>query len=244
VPGGTLIISRATQLFGHIKTRLEDLGFPNVDITGEEKDSLNSVINQKKPDLVLVGSAFYKAATPYMMGELLERFPKLNIAAVTVYDYPDAQAVWFIWRGVKSYLNLREGYEEFHQGLQEVRRGKFYISRNVRRLMSLFPEWPDTKDKISKRHMEILVFLCNGFIPKHIGDEMHITRRTVSNQLEKMYKIFHVKNREEMVALAWQLDLVSKNDMCFPDRKGKTGSMPEWAEVRRKINRRILQNED
>jgi DNA-binding NarL/FixJ family response regulator len=172
------------------------------------------------------------------MGELLEGFPKLNIAAVTVNDYPDAQAVWFIWRGVKSYLNLWEGHEEFHRGLQEVRQGKFYISKNVQCLMNLFPEWPDTKDKITKRQMEILVLLCNGFIPEHIGDTLHIDRRTVSNQLGKMYKIFHVKNREEMVGLAWQLDMVSKSDMCFLDRNATTGPMPEWAEVQQKINRR------
>jgi hypothetical protein len=50
VKGGTLIVSRAKNLFPQIKQRLLDLGFHNVDITAEEKDSLNSVINEKKPD--------------------------------------------------------------------------------------------------------------------------------------------------------------------------------------------------
>jgi DNA-binding NarL/FixJ family response regulator len=243
VKGGSLMVSRAKNLFPHIKRRLLDLGFPNVDITSEEKDSLNLVINEKKPDLVLVGSGFYQAATPYMMGELLGRFPKLNIAAVSVYEYPDVIAAWFIWHGVKSYLNLWEGYEEFHRGLQEVRKGKVYVSRNVRCLMDLFSEWPKVGDKATKRQMETLVLICNGFIPKQIGDAMHITRRTVSNHLKDLYQIFHVKNREEMVSLAWELDLVCKEDMRFIDRREKNKPLPEWAAARQKMNRRIMKDD-
>jgi DNA-binding NarL/FixJ family response regulator len=243
MPGGTLMISRAVKLFPRIEKRLEILGFTDVDITAEEKDSLNMIINEKKPRLVLVGSGFYQAGTPNMMGELLERFPGLNIAAVTVHDFPDALATWFIWHGVKSYLNLWEGYDEFHRGLEEVRQGKQYISPNIQRLLDLFPEWPDTKSKITKRQMEILVFLCNGYIPEHIGDEIHVTRRTVSNHLEGLYKTFHVKNREEMVARAWELDLVTKEDMRFIDRKEKAGPLPEWAVIRQKMNRRIMRND-
>jgi DNA-binding NarL/FixJ family response regulator len=232
------MVSRAEKLFPHIKKRLEDLGFPDVEVTGEEKDSLNRVINEKKPKLILVGSSFYQAGTPYMMGELLRNFPKLNIVALSVHDYPDTLATWFIWRGVKSYVNLFEGFEEFHQGLQDVRAGKPYISPNVRQLIDSFPEWPDTKSNVTKRQLEIVVLLCSGFIPEHIGDELHITRRTVTNHLKDLYKMFHVKNREGMVSLAWQLGLVTEKDMRFIDRKHGDVPLPEWAVRKQKMNRR------
>jgi DNA-binding NarL/FixJ family response regulator len=238
------MVSRAKKLFPHIKKRLVDLRFPDVEVTGEEKDSLNRVMNEKKPKLLLVGSGFYQAGTPYMMGELLCQFPKLNIAALSVHDYPDSLATWFIWHGVKSYFDLWEGFEEFHQGLQDVRHGKNYISPNVRHLIDLFPEWPDTKSKVTKRQMEIVVFLCCGFVPEHIGDEMHITRRTVTNHLKDLYKMFHVKNRAEMVAHAWKSGLVTEKDMRFIDRERTTQPLPEWAAVKQKINRRIYDYTD
>jgi DNA-binding NarL/FixJ family response regulator len=237
--GGTLVVSKAEKLFPEFKRWLEVLGFNGVDVTTEEKDSLNMVINEKKPKLVLVESDFYQAGTPFMMGELLQRFPNLNVAVVSVYDYPDTLATWFIWHGVKSYLNLWEGLEEFQHGLQEVRQGKAYISPNVRRLINLFSEWPKTRDKATKRQMEMVIFLCCGFIPEHIGDELHITRRTVSNHLKTLYETFHVKNREEMVGLAWALELVTKDDMRFIDRKGNFGPLPEWAAVKKKMDREI-----
>jgi DNA-binding NarL/FixJ family response regulator len=238
------MVSRAVVLFPQIQQRLIDLGFHNVEITGEEKDSLNSVITEKKPELILVGSGFYHAATPYMMGELLERFPNLNIAAVSVQEYPDTLASWFIWHGVKSYVNLWEGYDEFHHGLQKIKQGKTYISPNIQEQLDLFPEWPKTKHKLTKRQMEIIVFLCNGYIPEHIGNIMHITRRTVTTHLNELYQMFNVKNREEMVSLAWELDLVTKQDMRFVDRKNKARPLPEWAAVRQKLNRRLTNYAD
>ena len=234
------MVSRAVKLHPHIKRRLEELGFLNVDITSEEKDSLNFIINEKKPDLILIGAAFYQAATPYMTGELLERFPHLNIAALSVHDYPESLAAFFIWHGVKSYVSLWEGYEEFHKGLQDVRKGMIYIAPSCQRVMEQAGEWPKTKTKITKRFREILVFLCNGYIPEHIGDEMHITRRTVNTHLRDMYKMFHVRGREEMVALAWGLDLVTKDDLRFIDRRKTPESLPGWAAEGQAMNRKRL----
>jgi DNA-binding NarL/FixJ family response regulator len=241
MPGGTLIVSRAVNLFPCFKKGLEELGFNDVEATSEEKDSLNSVINELKPRLVLIESEFYHAGTPYMAGMILKNFPKLNIAAVSLGEFPDSLAVWFIWRGVKSYINVREGYEEFRYGLQEVQKGNYYISPGVRRMIDLFPEWPKTKNKVQRRQMETLMFLCCGFIPEHIGNSMHIDRRTVSRNLNDLYRIFHVKNREEMVAIAWGLGIVTGKDMCFHDRKrDESGPLPEWATAKLKMEQRMV----
>jgi DNA-binding CsgD family transcriptional regulator len=236
MPGGTLVVSRAKNLFPYYKRSLEEAGFKDAELTGEEKDSLNMVIAEKKPRLLLVGSGFYHAATPYMMGRLLELFPKLNIAAVSLGEFPDDIAVWFIWHGVKSYLDFWEGEKEFYSGLEEVRNGKPYISRNVRHLIDLFPSWPDVEDKATKRHLEVLVLLCKGLMIQEIGSLLHISRNCVTAHLKHMYKIFHVRNREEMVSMAWELGLVTSRD-CFYRRKKDNWPLPEWAAVKQKTSR-------
>jgi DNA-binding NarL/FixJ family response regulator len=235
--GGTLMISRAEKLFPHIKGRLEDLGFLNVDITGEEKDSLNRVINEKKPALVLMGSGFYKAGTPYMTGRLLKNFPKLNIAAINVGDFPDDLAIWFIWRGVKSYVNLLEGFEEFHQGLRDVRQGKPYIAPDVQRLMDDFPEWPKTPNDVTRRQMEVLILICNGFIPGSIAGTLQVSRATVNWHLQELYNTFHVNSREELIRTAFVLKLVTEKDLIFYDREIIIEPLPEWAVIKQKMNK-------
>jgi DNA-binding NarL/FixJ family response regulator len=239
VQGGTLVVSRAIKLFPCIKKRFEDLGFKDVEITGEEKDSLNMVINELEPHLVLVGSGFYHAGTPYMMGRLLKRFPKLNIAAVSTGEYPDSLAVWFIWRGVRSYVNLLEGPEEFYPGLEEIRQGKSYIAPRVRYLMDGFTEWPKTPDSITKRQMEVLILICNGFIPDSIGWTLHISRSAVNFHLNELYNTFHAGSREELIKTVFALKLVTDKDLIFHDRR-KEITLPEWAAVKQKINRRLI----
>jgi DNA-binding NarL/FixJ family response regulator len=235
--GGTLIVSRAKNLLTHYKERLLELGFTDVEATGEEKDSLNFVINELKPRLVLVGSGFYHAGTPYMMGRLLKQFPKLNIAAVSLGEFPDSLAVWFIWHGVKSYISLWDGYEEFYRGLDEIRQGRPYISANVRRIMESFDEWPDTFSKVTRRQMEVMILVCNGFIIDNIADTLHVSRATVNWHLDKLYNIFHVDGREGLVKLAYATKLVTDSDMIFYERETKAEPLPEWAAVRKKINR-------
>jgi DNA-binding CsgD family transcriptional regulator len=213
------------------------LGFKDVEATSEEKDSLNFVINELKPRLVLAGSGFYHAGTPYMMGRILKRFPELNIAAVSLGEFPDSLAVWFIWHGVKSYISLWDGYEEFYQGLHEIRQGRPYIPPNVRRIMERFDEWPDASSKVTRRQMEVMILVCNGFIIDRIADTLHVSRATVNWHLDKLYKVFHVDGREDLVKLAFATKLVTDSDMIFYERETKTEGLPEWAAVRKKLNR-------
>jgi DNA-binding NarL/FixJ family response regulator len=234
------MVSRAKKLFSYIKKQLENVGFPNVVVTGEEKDSLNMLINDMKPCFVIVESWFYHAATPYMMGRLLKLYPKLNITAITICEFPDDLAAWFIWHGVKSYVNMQEGIEEFYQGLEEVRKGKEYITPQVQYFIDQAAEWPEATLDVKKRQMEVLILLCKGFTPEHIGQELQISKRTVDWHLGELYRMFHVKNREEMVALAWELDLVTKNDMWFYGRTRTIDPLPVWAAAKQKTGRELL----
>jgi DNA-binding NarL/FixJ family response regulator len=235
MPGGTLIVSRAIKLFPYYRRRFLELGFTNVEITGEEKDSLNSVINELNPRLLIVGSGFYHAGTPYMMGLLLKLFPKLNMAAVSIGEFPDDLAAWFIWYGVKSYVNLWEGEEEFYHGLREVQNGKTYIAPQVQRVIDSVSVWPKTNDTVTKRHMAVLVLLCRGFSFDSIGETLHISRNTVNFHAKVLRRMFHVKNRDGLVSMAWELGLVTAKDMWFHEREKETGPLPEWAAVKRKL---------
>jgi DNA-binding NarL/FixJ family response regulator len=237
VPGGVLIVSRAKNLFPYFKKVLEDAGFKDIELTSEEKDSLNTVINETNPRLMMVDSGFYHAGTPYMMGQLLKKFPKLDIAAVSLGEYPDEIAAWFIWHGVRSYLNFQDGEKEFFEGLEEIRKGKPYISRSVRRLLDLFPVNPNVDDKITKRHLEVLVLLCKGHLLEEIGSLLYVSKNTVTAHLKRMYKIFHVQSREAMVSMAWELGLVTTKD-CFYRRKKDSEALPEWAEIKRKASKK------
>ncbi|MCL2479843.1 MAG: LuxR C-terminal-related transcriptional regulator [Treponema sp.] len=230
-------MSRWEKLFSYYKTRLEQLGFQNVHVTGEEKDSLNMVLNELKPRLILMGSGFYSAATPYMVGQLKRNFPRINIAVINIDVFPDDMAPWFVWFGAKSYVNWQEGEEEFILGLEEVRQGNTYVAPNVKRLVDSL-EGPEIKGKPEKRQMEVLMLLCNGFIPLQIGEKLHISKRTVDWHIEELKKVFGVQTREELISFAFYLDLVTKEDLCFLERKIKIRPLPKWTVIKQRTGNR------
>jgi DNA-binding NarL/FixJ family response regulator len=234
--GGILAVTGATKLHAEIKGRLEALGFEGVTVTGEKDEGLNKVICNKNPRLVIIDSRFYQDGTPHRIGKLAKLFPKLNIAVVSVHDFPESCAPWFIWEGAKSYLSLWEGYDEFKRGLKIVREGRHYISPKVRKLIDHL-EWHDTKNKMTKRQKECLVMLCCGCSTDQIGEMLHITKSTVYNHLNSLYSAFHVGCRAEMVALAWEMELVTPKDIRLYNKKKECSPLPEWAAVKKKCDR-------
>ena len=237
---GILAVTGATELHAEYKAWLEKMGFADVAVTGKKNDALNTVICNKKPWLLIIDSWFYRDGTPRRIGELHKLFPKLHIAVVSLHDYPLSNAPWFIWEGAKSYLHLWEGYGEFKRGFQIVREGKPYIAPKVQSLIDRFEECPDTKSKITKRQKECLVMLCCGLTHYQIGAMLNISRSTVNNHLYSLYSAFHVHNRNEMAALAWEMELVTPKDIQLYNRKKERKGdrpVPQWAVVKRKCDR-------
>jgi DNA-binding CsgD family transcriptional regulator len=199
-----------------------------LEVSGEERDSLNNLIDDIKPWLVLVGSGFYKCCTPFMMGELLKTFPNLNIAAVSVLcKIPDDLAMWFIINGVRSYINLYEGYEEFLKGLNKVRDGKDYIAPSVSGCMERRKEIPEPASRLTPRQIEVVRLLCNGFTSFEIAGVLNISRRTVDTHKTELYTNLNVRNENELIRAAQALGIISPDELNFYGGKYELNPKPE-----------------
>ena len=237
--GETLVVSRAKKLYPDIKQNLADRGFSNVTITGLERDALYRKIEEVKPKLVLFGSGFNQAATPFNVGEVLKIFPDLNVAAVAVENFPLSIASWFIWHGAKSCLHLwADGMKEFNMGLNEVKKGREYISPIVQSILDLFPEWPETRCHVTRRQFESMILLCCGLNLDDIAAEMGVSRRTIDNTLKGAFNVFNVHSREELISRAWTSGLVTREDLKF-FRSDKKIKLPKWAIAKQKANEKL-----
>jgi DNA-binding NarL/FixJ family response regulator len=237
MPENTLIITREKQLYPLLRKQVTELGFVNFEITGEERDSLNSVINDLKPRLILVDSGFYECSTPYMMGQLLKTFPKLNIAAVSAYSkIPDDLAMRFIINGVKSYINFYEGLDEFYQGLNKVRDGEEYISPKVIERIEMRREMSEPSGNITPRHLEIIRLLCNGFTGREICKVLAISDQTLYDHKKKIYTFLNVRNENELIRVALFHGWIKLDELRFYGGEYKLYPLPE-KKTERKIRR-------
>ena len=235
---GTFIVSRAVELHPEIKDYYEGLGFKNITVTASEKDGLDRLIEQEDPSLLIMDCNFYDAGTPYMMGQLIKNHPDLNTAVFSETGYPLCLAVYFIWYGVNSYVNLWEGRKEFEKGLKQVCEGKKYISPKLQNIINNYEE-PDLDSNLTKRLMECLIMLCCGFKNKRIGDRINISKKTVENHLQRLYDTFNVSSREEMASVAYRLKLVTEDDMKFYNDRTFDNPLPYWAKIRIAMNKQM-----
>jgi hypothetical protein len=124
VKGGPLMVGRSVKSHQFYKTQLEKFGFANVFATAAEKDELYSIVRDMEPDLLFIEARYFENATPYLMGELVNKDPKLKIAAVSIEKYSDDLAMSFIANGVKYYVTFTDGPEEFKKGMAAIRDGR------------------------------------------------------------------------------------------------------------------------
>ncbi|GHU98260.1 hypothetical protein FACS189483_06050 [Spirochaetia bacterium] len=215
MPGGTLFISRKVAIFSWLKKAFVESGLLDITVTSLDRDALAFQLNELNPRHVFIDSTFYSGVTPYMIGRLLVKFPKLKIHIVNFGDFPDSLAVRFIFHGAKSYLDFRDGPEEFKKGLNMIYSGEEYISPGVKKRFEKENEMLKLKRQATDREWQVLFLVCNGFTGDQIAYNLAISRRTVATHIEKLKAVFDSHKREDLLRKALCLGWVRKEYLCF-----------------------------
>jgi len=226
VAGKTLLVSRSVNNHAFFKKRLEALGFRQVTVTDLEKDALFFLIREIKPNILIMGASFYSCSTPYLMGELHKKFPKIYMAAVSIGNYPVDLAMYFIINGINSYVNFFEGYEQFYKGLDKIANGIDYVSTAVLESLATRKEKPDPVKKLSEKQIEIIRLICCGYREYEIADELAISRNTVYNHKTDFCTSLNVRNDFELFYVARILGIANFNERYFYPKNLTVNPLP------------------
>ena len=213
--GGALFISRSTDIFSWVKRVFDDYGFKGTIKNVHEKDDLETLLNELKPKNVFIHSEFYSCVTPYMIGKLIKRFPKLKINIVNFCILPVNIAAQFISHGANSYLDFNDSFDEIKKGLEIIQSGKEYYSQKIKREIDLTNESIDFTKDVTNREKQILRLVCNGFNDNQIAANIKKSRRTVDTHINNLYKKLGVNKRVDLLRKALFLDLVKIKDLSF-----------------------------
>ena len=224
--GGTLFFSRAEVNHAHYKKRFEDMGFHDVTISALEKDAQYSQIRELKPELIMMSARFYHSCTPFLMGELRQMFPKTRMAAVVLGEYPDDVAMYFILNGINSYITSFDGVDQFYEGLEEVAKGRKWISPGVVKRIELRWEHPDPAGKVSGRHKEVIRLICSGFQDEEIAETLALSKRTIARHKTHLFTSLNVRSPIELVRAVLTLEIVRLEEMYFYPRGYTVNPLP------------------
>jgi DNA-binding NarL/FixJ family response regulator len=210
---GTLMVARTVMLHPHYKKELESFGFAGVTMTALEREGLYSLIREMNPDILIIEASFLELTTPYMMRELVKRFPELYTAAYSFEYYSLEHAMYFISNKVKSYVTGSDGPDEYDKGMRLVRDKKEYVAPSVLERIKMRNAHPKEADVLIGRELEIGKHICYGWNDEEIADNLYISRKTVVKHKENIFRSLNIRKSVELASRGRLFGIPSLEEM-------------------------------
>ena len=157
------------------------------------------------PDVVLNDIGLPKMSGIDGIKILKERYPKLSILILSVYD-DDDRIIDGICAGASGYLLKSTPMTELLQRLREVYEGGAPMSPEIaRRVMQLFRQSPPPKQvdyDLTPHETRILKMLVDGHNYKTAAAELNLSVNTISFHIKHIYEKLQVHSKSEAVAKA------------------------------------------
>ena len=167
-------------------------------------DDALATIEDDAPDVVLMDIGMPEKSGIECVEILKEQYPDIRCLMLTVHS-DDEKIFQSLRVGAVGYLLKKTPSEALLEAVREVYAGGAPMSTEVaRKVLSYFQQQKNDKlsSSLSKRELEVLQALIDGYTYKVIADRLFVSTNTVSFHLRNIYAKLHVRSRAEAVAKA------------------------------------------
>lgn len=187
--------------------RIED---PGIDVVGTAFNGQEALELEKKlePDVVLLDIQMPIIDGVEVARRLKARRPDIKILMLTTFNdrklITDALSV-----GANGYLLKDAHADEVIRAIRNVYDGHVLMSSDVARSLSR-PDAPtpnldpDKVGDLTRREQEVLQLLSQGKSNTEIGEELHLSEKTVRNYVSHIYDVLNIHSRTR--AALWATD--------------------------------------
>lgn len=178
-------------------------GFACVGAHGNFDDALKT-IEDDAPDVVLMDIGMPGKDGIECVEFLTEKYPDIQCLMLTVHS--DSEKIFQSLRvGAVGYLLKKTPPETLLAAIRDAYAGGAPMSTEVaQKVLGYFQQQKTDKlsASLSKRELEVLQALIDGYTYKAIADKLFVSTNTVSFHLRNIYAKLHVRSRAEAVAKA------------------------------------------
>jgi DNA-binding NarL/FixJ family response regulator len=190
---------------------------PEVNVIGEAADGKEflDTIKNTMPDIVLMDIKM-----PVMDGiestkAALEMYPDLKVLVLSMFG-EEEYLVRMLEAGVRGFLLKNVDEEELRKAILIVDSGKNYFSHELLpALTNSFMKkktYNDEKqmlmEKLTRRELEVLHYICQGYTNKEIAEACFISPRTAGGHRTNLLEKTDCKNTAELVGYGIKYNLI------------------------------------
>lgn len=192
---------------GLSKLLMQSKIFNTIDICNS-LETLSKKLRDEPPEMLVMSSNILMLTEICKSVEnIISEHSHIKIIIIgSCYDVIDIRKLFN--KGIKSYLDKNCRYDEFLKAINALLLNEIYICDYAKERMLSFISSEQGKrnfhirDPLTRREMEILKLICDGFSSKDICEKLFISINTVETHRKKILLKLNVKNTAGVVKYA------------------------------------------
>lgn len=161
------------------------------------------------PDLVILDMKLMDGNGIEIARHLKENYPKVKILVLSV-DISRDTICQIIKLGVNGFLNKNSSEEELLAAIETITDGSDYFSQEFTIILNNLKDADGAIDTIlTKREKEIIKHSCEGKSSNQIAEFMNISKRTVEQHKNNIFKKMGFNSTLEMITYAIESGIIS-----------------------------------
>lgn len=184
----------------------------DMQICGEAQDVIDAkkALAKVNPDLMIVDLTLKGASGLGFINDVHKQMPNLPILVLSMHD-ESIYAERVLRAGARGYVMKQEMTDKVIVAIRQVMAGKMFFSESVvESFLGMMTGKPAASaqnpiDTLSDRELEVFNLIGKGIGRKEIGDQLHVSIKTVGTYREKIKQKLGIKSSPELVrrAVEW-----------------------------------------
>lgn len=190
----------------------EEAGFVPAGEAGGPDEAM-ALLAVERPDIMLVDLSLENGSGLELVKQVSARYPEVRILVFSMHG-ESLYAERSIKAGASGYVEKQSATEELLGALRRVGEGKIHVSAGMtekllqQRLATGDEPGRSVADRLSDRELQVFELLGRGRTTREIGDDLHISVKTVERHCENIKEKLQLENRTRLLqhAVHWLLE--------------------------------------
>ena len=143
-----------------------------------------------------------------------KQWPDIGIIIITAHaDGPLPKKL--LQGGAKGYLTKGTDIKEIMTAINDVHSGGRYITKDIAQQLafSMLPGEKNLIDLLSKRELQTLMMIAQGYKTNKIAEVLNLSPKTISTYRKRLHEKLDVSTDVEMLHLAYKHGIIDENNV-------------------------------